>query len=494
MSSNPVQPLVSIGLPVYNQPQLLRKALECLTQQSYKNLEIIVSDDCSPGESTQMMVKEFAEKDARVKNIRQEKNLGPVLNHKFVFEKATGEYFFWASEDDEWSEKYFEIGLKTLMSNPYYDAWCCTIRNTDSFGRVIREYPGFSRWTSTQNKWKDIVRFLMEPEIMGKPHVFHSIFRRSALGETIKEYWFNDKWGTDMCFGLAFLARYNLIATDEVLFDKRVVRPTDNEKHVDHIVIKSPSRHIFPLDESITYIHEYYKAVRTTPYKYIAVLIMLIRLPIAIRNDVFSIQALKKLLYKVAYMMKRLLLKASHGVEHSDLFWRQKFGYESDPQTINVRWAIVYTHGVINVPLNILRAPIVTPTGIQLMPIEDTPHYPWIKSLVEGSEDVYLRDKYRSYLEAYYPEEDTTAGLDQVVALVSTFQSGANRDSLITIVTHTPTRYQGSDYIVIYDGVHRSAIAKALGHESIKCRLVTDRINSHDFACRILHSQNMGLS
>lgn len=496
MGSNQGQPLVSVGLPVYDRPKFLSLALESLAKQSYKNLEIVISDDCSPGEETQKVVQEFMEKDPRIQYYRQDKNLGQFLNHRFVCEKATGEYFFWANEDDEWHEKYIEVGIQTLLSNPYYDAWCCTIRNTDSFGRVIREYPGFSRWTSTKNKRKDIMKYLLEPEIMGKAHVFHSIFRRSALSKTINEYWFNENWGTDMCFGLAFLTRFNLIATDEVLFDKRVVRPSDNEKEANPIVIKNPNRHIFPLTESVKYIHEYYKAVRTTPYKNLVILVMISRLPTAVRNDLLSFQAWERFFHRVVHnritrRIKRLLLPTISSFSVRDMFWRRQFSYKHDPQTVDVGWGTIRTSGVIQVPLHVLRAPIVTPMGTRLMAVEETPHYHWIKALIEGDDDAYSRDKYREYLETFYPEVDLDEGLADVVSLVSSLQTQSNSDSLITVVTHPPTRNRGSDpYVVIYDGVHRSAIAKALGHKFIQCRLVPNRIHSHHFAPNIFDEQN----
>ncbi len=493
MISNLKQPLVSVGMPVYDRPNLLRCALESLTKQTYKNLELIISDDCSPGEGTANVVHDFMRTDRRIRYYRQERNLGHFANHRFVFEKAKGEYFFWANEDDEWDERYFEKGIQALLDNPDFDAWMCTITNTDSFGRVNCHYPGFSRFTSTNNRIADLVRYLWEPEIMGKAHVFHSIFRKSSLDTVVSEYFITEAWGSDMCFGSLFLTHYKLLATDEVLFHKRVIRPSDNPTVLNPIVIQEPSRHIFSLEKSLDYIREYYHALRSTPYKYLALTVLFLRMPIAIRNDAFSIQAIKTLLYKIARKTKRLLLATGNPFLY-DLFWHQKFGYKHDPMTIDTRWSLVNTDGVIRVPLNLVRAPIHTIEGIRFVPVEETPHCKWIRSLVMGSDDACLRDKYREYLEAYYPEEDTAAGLDHVVALVSSFQSGANRDSLITIVTHPPTLYKGSDYIVVYDGVHRSAIAKALGHEFVRCRLVSSRINSHDFASRILNGQSTGLS
>ncbi len=50
MSLNEKQQLVSILIPTYNRPEGLRRALKCITGQTYKNLEIIVSDDGYPFE------------------------------------------------------------------------------------------------------------------------------------------------------------------------------------------------------------------------------------------------------------------------------------------------------------------------------------------------------------------------------------------------------------------------------------------------------------
>lgn len=485
--SSPASPLVSVGLPVYNRPGLLRRALKSLTQQSYTNLEIIVSDDCSPGEETQNVIRAFMEKESRIRYYRQEKNIGAYINHRFVVEKAKGEYFFWASEDDEWHKEFVKIGIKTLLENPLCDAWCCTMNNIDSFGRVIREYPGFSRFSSTPNKVKDIVKYLFEPEIMGKSNIIHGIFRRDALDKTIQEYYFPDVWGSDYCFNLAFLTRFNLIGTDQVLHYKRVIFASECKEHVTPTLIDNPNRHIFPFKESLTYIRENDRAVRNTPYRILVAFIMILRLPLAIRNEYYD---------TIKYVLNRFFSRITHNritrkikrmvspisrFSFYDISWRRKYSYKVDPKSIDVRWSNVDTCGIIKIPINILLAPIVTPSGNRLFTIEETPHYPWIKSLVEGNEMMHLREKYREYLATYYPEEDTVAGLEQVVALVSSFKSGESHPSLITIVAHLPVHYKGSDYVVIFDGVHRSAVAKAMGHEFIQCRLVSNRIHRHDF-------------
>jgi glycosyltransferase involved in cell wall biosynthesis len=95
-----IEPLVSIGIPTYNRPDGLRRTLKHVTQQSYKNLEIIVSDNASLGVETESVVKEFCQSDRSIKYFRQDKNEGACFNFMFVLEKSTGDYFMWAADDD----------------------------------------------------------------------------------------------------------------------------------------------------------------------------------------------------------------------------------------------------------------------------------------------------------------------------------------------------------------------------------------------------------
>jgi len=94
------KPLVSVGIPTYNRPDGLRRTLKCITRQTYENLEIIVSDNCSPGSETEMVVREFMKDDRRIQYFRQDENKGGAYNFDFVLRKAAGEYFMYAADDD----------------------------------------------------------------------------------------------------------------------------------------------------------------------------------------------------------------------------------------------------------------------------------------------------------------------------------------------------------------------------------------------------------
>jgi glycosyltransferase involved in cell wall biosynthesis len=105
-------PLISIGVPTYNRPEGLRKTLHAITRQSYSNLQIIVSDNASPGGDVREIVEGFSKHDARIQFYRHEINMGATYNFMFVLENATSEYFIWAADDDEWVGDDF---LSSLM-------------------------------------------------------------------------------------------------------------------------------------------------------------------------------------------------------------------------------------------------------------------------------------------------------------------------------------------------------------------------------------------
>jgi len=110
--------LVSVGLPTYNLPRQLRKALDCLINQTYVNLEIIVSNDCSPNPETYEILNEYKKKDSRICVYSQQTNLGIYHNFWFVLQKATGKYFMYAQEDDLWEPDFIETLVRQLESHP----------------------------------------------------------------------------------------------------------------------------------------------------------------------------------------------------------------------------------------------------------------------------------------------------------------------------------------------------------------------------------------
>ena len=92
-------PQISIGMPIYNGEQFLHQRLESILSQTFTDFELIISDNAST-DSTGKICEEYARKDHRIRYIRQEKNIGALLNFNFVLKEAKFNYFVWMASDD----------------------------------------------------------------------------------------------------------------------------------------------------------------------------------------------------------------------------------------------------------------------------------------------------------------------------------------------------------------------------------------------------------
>lgn len=113
VSGGVTRPLVSIGLPVFNGEAYLVEALDSLLEQTFRDFELIISDNGST-DSTSIICKSYAERDSRICYIPQERNRGAAWNFNHVFEKSVGRYFMWAAHDDLWHRQYLEKCVAVL--------------------------------------------------------------------------------------------------------------------------------------------------------------------------------------------------------------------------------------------------------------------------------------------------------------------------------------------------------------------------------------------
>jgi glycosyltransferase involved in cell wall biosynthesis len=105
-------PLVSIGIPTYNRPEGLARALASALAQTYPNVEIIVSDNASPVDA---LFNTWPPANGKaVHLIRQPTNIGAEANFCAVLEAATGEYFMWLADDDWIDPNYVAEGVAFL--------------------------------------------------------------------------------------------------------------------------------------------------------------------------------------------------------------------------------------------------------------------------------------------------------------------------------------------------------------------------------------------
>lgn len=112
-----MKPLISVGMPVYNEEKYLKESVESILNQDYKNFELIISDNSST-DGTEQICLELAQNDYRIKYIRNTANIGAVENFNKVCREARGEFFMFAGGHDLWSLNFISSCLKILQDNP----------------------------------------------------------------------------------------------------------------------------------------------------------------------------------------------------------------------------------------------------------------------------------------------------------------------------------------------------------------------------------------
>lgn len=110
-------PLISVGMAVFNSANTLRRQIESVLNQTYTNLEIIMTDDCSTDGSREIC-REYAARDRRIKLTLRTKNVGFIKNYNSVVQGATGEFFFWADGDDYHYPEYVATLVNVLRAHP----------------------------------------------------------------------------------------------------------------------------------------------------------------------------------------------------------------------------------------------------------------------------------------------------------------------------------------------------------------------------------------
>ncbi len=111
-----MQPVVSIGMPVWNGEAFLAQTLESLLAQDYRDIELIILDNLST-DRTPEICREYARKDARVRYILDDSQKDVMQGHKKAAQLATGEFFMIACDDDWYAPGYVSTLVRLMMAN-----------------------------------------------------------------------------------------------------------------------------------------------------------------------------------------------------------------------------------------------------------------------------------------------------------------------------------------------------------------------------------------
>lgn len=108
---------VSVAIATYNRARMVREAVEAALRQSLEPLEVVVSDDASTDE-TPSVLRELAQRDARVIVLRQQINSGGVANWNCAMRETHGDLIAWCSDDDQYCEEHLSASARYLTDHP----------------------------------------------------------------------------------------------------------------------------------------------------------------------------------------------------------------------------------------------------------------------------------------------------------------------------------------------------------------------------------------
>lgn len=130
------RPLVTVGIPAYNEKRFIGQAIESVLAQTFTDFELLISDDAS-SDGTAEICAELAARDHRIRFVRQSRNLGPFLNLKYVTDHAAGALLVWLAHDDVLGSTYLEECVSQLKSRPHDVLVSTDFKIIDESGKLL---------------------------------------------------------------------------------------------------------------------------------------------------------------------------------------------------------------------------------------------------------------------------------------------------------------------------------------------------------------------
>lgn len=112
-----IEPILSIGLPVYNGENYIEEAIASILNQDFADFELIISDNAST-DRTPDICRKFADRDPRVHFERQAHNVGAAPNYNYLVRRANGRLFKWAAHDDNLLPGFLRRCVAALDADP----------------------------------------------------------------------------------------------------------------------------------------------------------------------------------------------------------------------------------------------------------------------------------------------------------------------------------------------------------------------------------------
>lgn len=173
-------PLVTIGLPFYNNFRTLELAIKSVLFQTYNNWELIIINDGSTDESS-IIVDYYKKVDSRIYFIDDKENKGLVYRLNQIINIANGEFIARFDADDIMMPTRIEKQIQFLLNHPNFDIVSSAIYTIDENDVPIGKRDN----TQIEKTFENIINktFITHPTILGKSFWFknfrYGLFHRA---------------------------------------------------------------------------------------------------------------------------------------------------------------------------------------------------------------------------------------------------------------------------------------------------------------------------
>jgi glycosyltransferase involved in cell wall biosynthesis len=197
---------LTIGMPLYNNAPTIRRALDSLVAQSYRDFRLILGDDAST-DGTAEVCDEYAGRDARITVVHHTRNLN-YGNFRYLLEQARTPLFMFAAGDDYWHPEYVQRMLDALDANPAAVGAVSKVVFVKD-GSIVGEAPG--TYALTEAPATNITRFLAAQDDNSR---MYGVFRTEVARRAFPP---NDFFAYDWAFTAGTLLEGTHVQVPEVL-------------------------------------------------------------------------------------------------------------------------------------------------------------------------------------------------------------------------------------------------------------------------------------
>lgn len=191
--------MISVIIPTYNREKVIKKSIQSILNQTYKDIEIIIVDDNST-DNTADIIKEFD--NSKIRYYRLKENRGACFARNYGIERANGEYIAFQDSDDEWHGSKLEKQLDYLLFKNL-DIISCKIKIIGENNKII--FPKDVN-LSTNNIYID--NKISTQTILGKKQCFLNV----KFDENLPRF-------QDWDLAINLVKKFKVEVLDEVLVD-----------------------------------------------------------------------------------------------------------------------------------------------------------------------------------------------------------------------------------------------------------------------------------